>query len=273
MVRHIWNYRNESHRTVLASMVEAADHLSVICPYIRAEQVENLLGGRELRSLRVLTLWDIRSFLLGVSEPSALRRLLEFGGEVRTMKAGLHAKVYIGDESALVTSANFTAGGLTNNLECGVFVENHNAVAALADRFNIEWRRAAPVGQEDVVALCGELDRESARVSEALERLRHLEQKLSRQPVVPPAVWTPRVSEVAMELTTDQIGFLERPVRGQGGYQSLLRRLRGNLSGNLLRLTRSDCERVVRYSREYGEGGFQTRLRSIVQLAELFIAE
>ena len=272
-MRYIWNYRDEDHRTALASMVGAADDLSVICPYIRAEQVEDLLVGRELRSLRVLTLWDIRSFLLGVSDPTALRRLVELGGEVRTMKAGLHAKVYITDGSALVTSANFTAGGLTNNLECGVIVENRAAVAVLADRFNLEWRRAAPVGEEDVVALCGELDGESARVSEALGRLRRLERRLSRQPVIPPAVWTPRTSEIAMELTADQIGFLERPVRGQGGYQSLLRRLRGNLSGSLLRLTRSDCEKVVRYSRRYGEGGFQTRLRSIVQLAESFISD
>lgn len=210
-MRYIWNHQDENQRTALLSMVEAADDLSVICPYIRAEQVENLLGGRELRSLRVLTLWDVRSFILGVSDPRALGRLLELGGEIRAMKAGLHAKVYITDGSALVTSANFTAGGLTNNQECGVIVENPNAVAVLADRFNLEWRRAAPVGEEDVVALCGELDRESDRVSDALGRLRVLERKLSRQAVIPLAVWTPRVSEIAMELTSDQIGFWSGP--------------------------------------------------------------
>ena len=76
-----------------------------------------------------------------------------------------------------------------------------------------------------------------------------------------------------VELTADQIGFLELPVRGKGGHQSLLRRLQSNLSGKRLRLTRTDCERVVRYSKEYGQGGFQTRLRAIVQLSERFIAD
>lgn len=68
-MRYIWNYGKGNHRTALASMVQAADNLSLICPYIRAEQIEDLLGHRELRSLRVITLWDIRAFLLGASEP------------------------------------------------------------------------------------------------------------------------------------------------------------------------------------------------------------
>ena len=73
-------------------------------------------------------------------------------------------------------------------------------------------------------------------------------------------------------LTPAQVDFLQRPLRGQGGYQSLLARLQGNLDGNILRLTRTDCERVVRYATQYGEGGFQTRLQSIIQQAELFIS-
>ncbi len=272
-MRYIWNYGKGNHRTALASMVQAADNLSLICPYIRAEQIEDLLGHRELRSLRVITLWDVRAFLLGASEPKALRRVLQLGGEVRTMNSGLHAKVYIADGSALVTSANLTAGGLTNNLECGVSFQSREAVAALAGRFNLEWRRAAPVTEEHVIALCAELDRESTRVGEVLERLQESERKLSRQPLVPPTVWTPRADEIVVELTPDQVGFLQRPLRGQGGYQSLLGRLRSNVDGNRLRLTRADCERVVRYATSYGEGGFQTRLRPIVQLAELFISD
>ena len=98
-------------------MIQATDNLSLICPYIRAGQVDDLLGGRKLRSLRVITLWDIRAFITGASEPDALRRLLRLGGEVRAMSSGLHAKVYITDGSAVVTSANLTAGGLTNNFD------------------------------------------------------------------------------------------------------------------------------------------------------------
>ena len=61
---------------------------------------------------------------------------------------------------------------------------------------------------------------------------------------------------------------LNRPLRGQGGYQSLLARLQSNMCGTRLRLTLEDCEKVVRYATQYGQGGFQERLRSIVRVAE-----
>lgn len=76
-----------------------------------------------------------------------------------------------------------------------------------------------------------------------------------------------------LRLTSDQMEFLERPVRGEGGYQSLLRRLKSNLQGNQLTLSRSDCEKAVRYSEDYGQGGFQDRLRSIVDEAEAYLSK
>ena len=78
------------------------------------------------------------------------------------------------------------------------------------------------------------------------------------------------MDDIVVELTPDQVEYLSRPLRGQGGYQSLLARLQSNMNGTRLRLTRDDCERVVRYATQYGQGGFQERLRSIVQLAEQF---
>ena len=76
------------------------------------------------------------------------------------------------------------------------------------------------------------------------------------------------MDELVAELTPDQVEYLSRPLRGQGGYQSLLARLQSNMNGTRLRLTLDDCEKVVRYASQYGQGGFQERLRSIVQLAE-----
>ena len=215
-MRYVWNYEEENHRTALASMVQTADNLSFICPYIRAEQIEDLLGNRELQSLRVITLWDFRAFLVGASEPEALRRLFQLGGEVRAMNSGLHAKVYIADRSAaLVTSANLSAGGLTNNLECGVALQDREAVTALVERFNLEWCRAAQLAEEHVVALCAELNRERTRASELLERLQELEQKISLRTPGVPSVWTPQADEIVVELTPEQIGFLQRPLQGQ----------------------------------------------------------
>lgn len=269
---YVWNKEQENHGTVLASMVQSTRSLSIICPYIRATQVHDLLGDNQLQSLRVITLWSFRTFLAGSSEPEALRRLLELGGEVRTMGSGLHAKIYIADESALVTSANLTGGGLVNNLECGRVLRGRATVSALEQQFELEWRRATPLTADHVTLMITALDQERVRSHELLERLEALEQRLSEVVSDSPSVWTPHEDQIIVKLVPDQIEFLQRPLQGQGGYQSLLARLQGNMNGDFLRLTRTDCERVVRYSTMYGQGGFQTRLHSIVQLAERFIS-
>ena len=162
---YVWNNQQENHGTALASMIQATHNLNVICPYIRETQVEDLLGDSELQSLRVITLWSFRAFLAGSSEPEALRRLLQLGGEVRTMSSGLHAKIYIADESAMVTSANLTGGGLANNLECGVALQGRKAVSAL-EQFELEWRRATPLNDEHVVLMISALNQEKAHSHE-----------------------------------------------------------------------------------------------------------
>ena len=73
---------------------------------------------------------------------------------------------------------------------------------------------------------------------------------------------------LTFSLTPDQVEYLGKPVQGQGGFQSLLALLQSKRRGNQLTLTRGDCEQIVRYSNDYGQGGFQERLLSIVEEAE-----
>ncbi len=75
----------------------------------------------------------------------------------------------------------------------------------------------------------------------------------------------PRVAAaIRVRLTDEQKALLSKPVQGQGGYQSLLRRLQGSMVGDELALTLADAERLIRSSESYGSGGFQDRLRSIL---------
>ncbi|MBI3945522.1 MAG: hypothetical protein HY321_06370 [Armatimonadetes bacterium] len=70
---------------------------------------------------------------------------------------------------------------------------------------------------------------------------------------------------IEVRLTDREKDFLTKPVRGQGGYQSLLRRLQGSIIDDVLALTTTDAERLIRSAQSYGEGGFQRRLRPIVE--------
>ena len=54
-----------------------------------------------------------------------------------------------------------------------------------------------------------------------------------------------------------------RPVAGQGGWQSLLRKLQKQIKDDTLTLTEDDSRRILRYILSYGSGGWQDRLAAI----------
>jgi len=65
-----------------------------------------------------------------------------------------------------------------------------------------------------------------------------------------------------------ELGYLSKEARGTGGFQSLLRRLQTRLNGRDLELHVEDIERIARYVREYGKGGFQSRLTGVLNELE-----
>ena len=64
-----------------------------------------------------------------------------------------------------------------------------------------------------------------------------------------------------IQLTADEAERFRRPINGQGGFQSLLRRIQPRIdpTTNVLDISEADLETLVRYSFDYGTGGFQGR--------------
>ena len=142
--------------------------------------------------MRVLTLWSWSAFLNGAAEPEALRLLITLGAQVRAVRARLHAKIFIvNDSKALVTSANLTRGGLQDNLECGVYIDGA-PVADLLRQFDLDWRRASPITEDQLNQMSSELNKAKATWEDLLVRFRELEEDLSRKVPGPPGVWTRR---------------------------------------------------------------------------------
>ena len=69
---------------------------------------------------------------------------------------------------------------------------------------------------------------------------------------------------VSMALTTTEATTLRKPIRGHGGFQSLLKKLQDQFDGRHLKVSAADMERLRRYSAAYGGGGFQRRIRGAV---------
>lgn len=60
--------------------------------------------------------------------------------------------------------------------------------------------------------------------------------------------------------------FNTAEARGHGGWQSLLRKIqRGLEQSNVLLLTSTDLKRIAGYIGKYGTGGYQRRLRELLQ--------
>ena len=68
--------------------------LLMVCPFIKDGTTKRLLSDGEARSMRVITRFDLSGFYDGVSDTSALRRLLDAGAKIRGVKR-LHAKLFL----------------------------------------------------------------------------------------------------------------------------------------------------------------------------------
>lgn len=75
---------------------------------------------------------------------------------------------------------------------------------------------------------------------------------------------------IVIELDDEQLEKLNKPIRGEGGFQSLLRRIQSQIVGKTLVLSEADGERLMRYAKQYSSGGFQQRLGPIVEQVSKF---
>ncbi len=66
-----------------------------------------------------------------------------------------------------------------------------------------------------------------------------------------------------IQLSDGDVEQLMRPVRGQGGWQSLVRRLQGQVDGNVIDLSERDQQNILHDLLSYGTGGWQDRIAGV----------
>lgn len=70
------------------------------------------------------------------------------------------------------------------------------------------------------------------------------------------------------KLDSNAIEALGKEVNGSGGHQSLMNKLKAQCD-YILKYDDNDLEKLKRYSREYGDGGFQDRFKAILSCIEI----
>lgn len=68
------------------------------------------------------------------------------------------------------------------------------------------------------------------------------------------------------QLTDPQLAELSKELTGKasGGFQDLIRSLSATRHGNLQTIDDTQAEKLVRYSTKYGGGGFEERLKTLL---------
>jgi phosphatidylserine/phosphatidylglycerophosphate/cardiolipin synthase-like enzyme len=101
-----------------------------------------------------------------VTDPSAILALTSSVSRSRIVHLpGLHAKTYIADDCAIITSGNLTAGGLFNNVECGVLLTEQSVVKLL----HSQLLEIASLGAEIPLSCLTAYSDTFAKVSKAIQ--------------------------------------------------------------------------------------------------------
>ncbi len=73
---------------------------------------------------------------------------------------------------------------------------------------------------------------------------------------------------VQIRLSREEIEAIQEQPKEGGGFQGLFSELSNSIQGDLLKIDRATAENVIKYCREYGEGGWQSALESIADKLE-----
>ena len=112
--------------------------LFISSPFINVTGVKILSNSIHTKfsiNIFLLTNLTTQNIINKSNEPSALLELYKQFDQIRISSLGkLHAKVYIVDnEIGIITSANLTSGGLINNFEYGILIDDKNVISTIKE--------------------------------------------------------------------------------------------------------------------------------------------
>ncbi|MBN1806615.1 MAG: NgoFVII family restriction endonuclease [Sedimentisphaerales bacterium] len=117
-------------------LVRSSQEQFMASPFLKANIAKMILDNKPTKAnISLLTSYKLTNFYRRSSDLSAIKYFIDKKIEVRNHPT-LHAKTYIFDsDRAIITSANLTLGGLQNNYECGVLINDSKIVKKLKSDF------------------------------------------------------------------------------------------------------------------------------------------
>jgi hypothetical protein len=128
-----WELISSPIEDAFRDVIQKAQHSLFLCsPYIKDYGTDIVIANSHVRELELLTNISLANITNESLDLSALLKLWD-KFDMRVSSLGkLHAKIYIADNChALITSANLTRGGLKENYEYGVLLNDRELVEHL----------------------------------------------------------------------------------------------------------------------------------------------
>ncbi|QEC44485.1 phospholipase D family protein [Pseudobacter ginsenosidimutans] len=130
--------------TVFEEKLSTAASVKIISPSCSMFTMEILAKYNLLEKSEFITRFSLYDFFVKLSDLKALRLAVENGMRIFGVKH-LHCKAYIfNDKEAIISSSNFTWGGMFRNHECGILFNNTEEINELLDYFSLLKNGAAP---------------------------------------------------------------------------------------------------------------------------------
>lgn len=139
----------DAYKKKIEELIHENDTIKIAAAFW-GEGAEQMFQGHEGKTFQIIC-----NLTMGGTNPEPIQRLMKTDGVEVKMLNDLHAKVVLGEESAIVGSANFSANGLSLEedeapgwREAGLLTQDPQALQSINAWFKSLWRKAETIEDE-----------------------------------------------------------------------------------------------------------------------------
>ena len=111
--------------------------IKITSPFLKEDICDDIIKTKQKKSqLELITSFKLMNIYSGSVDIKGIEKIIKNNGIVKNF-SNLHAKIYIfDDKEVVITSSNLTNGGLINNYEFGIYLNEKDIVAKTITEFN-----------------------------------------------------------------------------------------------------------------------------------------
>lgn len=112
--------------------------IKITSPFLKENICNDIIKVKQTKSkIELITKFNLNNAYRGSLDLSAIENIINSSGKVSNYSK-LHSKIYLfDDKKAVITSANLTNGGLLNNYEYGVYLDDKAVISNIVSDFNL----------------------------------------------------------------------------------------------------------------------------------------